>query len=611
MTQAIDKTTVRNFCIIAHIDHGKSTLADRLIELTGAMRKEELREQVMDSMELERERGITIKAKAIRLDYKANDGKTYRLNLIDTPGHVDFSYEVSRTLAACEGAVLVIDASQGIQAQTLANVYLAMEHNLEIIPVLNKIDLPSAEIERVLDEIESVLGYGTENMLLISAKTGQGVPHLLERIVQRIPPPGGNADSPLRALIFDSHYDSYKGVIAYLRVTDGRISKGDNLRLMGQGTEMEVLEVGYFAPEPCPVQTLSAGDVGYIATGLKNVAECRVGDTVTSESNGAAETLLGYRPAKPMVFAGIYPTEADDYQELRAAIDKLSLNDASLSYEPESSPLLGYGFRCGFLGLLHMDIVRERLEREFALALLVTAPGVSFTVTKTSGQTVTVVNPTDLPQPHEIERIEEPWVSISVITPSKFIGPLMELVMGCGGMHKRTEYLGHSKTPGELGQRVQLEFDMPLRSMLTTFYDQLKSRSQGYASLDYEFVGYREAKLVKLDVLVNGVLADAFSRIVPPEKAHDIGEAIISKLKEEIPRQLFQVPLQAAVGSRIVARANIPAKRKDVLAKCYGGDVTRKRQLLEKQQEGKRKLKQIGKVDVPKEAFTSVLKLNW
>ena len=611
MTQAIDKTTVRNFCIIAHIDHGKSTLADRLIELTGAMRKEELREQVMDSMELERERGITIKAKAIRLDYKANDGKTYRLNLIDTPGHVDFSYEVSRTLAACEGAVLVIDASQGIQAQTLANVYLAMEHNLEIIPVLNKIDLPSAEIERVLDEIESVLGYGTENMLLISAKTGQGVPHLLERIVQRIPPPGGNADSPLRALIFDSHYDSYKGVIAYLRVTDGRISKGDNLRLMGQGTEMEVLEVGYFAPEPCPVQTLSAGDVGYIATGLKNVAECRVGDTVTSESNGAAEPLLGYRPAKPMVFAGIYPTEADDYQELRAAIDKLSLNDASLSYEPESSPLLGYGFRCGFLGLLHMDIVRERLEREFALALLVTAPGVSFTVTKTNGQTVTVVNPTDLPQPHEIERIEEPWVSISVITPSKFIGPLMELVMGCGGMHKRTEYLGHSKTPGELGQRVQLEFDMPLRSMLTTFYDQLKSRSQGYASLDYEFVGYREAKLIKLDVLVNGVLADAFSRIVPPEKAHDIGEAIISKLKEEIPRQLFQVPLQAAVGSRIVARANIPAKRKDVLAKCYGGDVTRKRKLLEKQKEGKRKLKQIGKVDVPKEAFTSVLKLNW
>ena len=611
MTQAIDKTTVRNFCIIAHIDHGKSTLADRLIELTGAMRKEELREQVMDSMELERERGITIKAKAIRLDYKANDGKTYRLNLIDTPGHVDFSYEVSRTLAACEGAVLVIDASQGIQAQTLANVYLAMEHNLEIIPVLNKIDLPGAEIERVLDEIESVLGYGTENMLLISAKTGQGVPHLLERIVQRIPPPGGNADSPLRALIFDSHYDSYKGVIAYLRVTDGRISKGDNLRLMGQGTEMEVLEVGYFAPEPCPVQTLSAGDVGYIATGLKNVAECRVGDTVTSESNGAAEPLLGYRPAKPMVFAGIYPTEADDYQELRAAIDKLSLNDASLSYEPESSPLLGYGFRCGFLGLLHMDIVRERLEREFALALLVTAPGVSFTVTKTNGQTVTVVNPTDLPQPHEIERIEEPWVSISVITPSKFIGPLMELVMGCGGMHKRTEYLGHSKMPGELGQRVQLEFDMPLRSMLTTFYDQLKSRSQGYASLDYEFVGYREAKLIKLDVLVNGVLADAFSRIVPPEKAHDIGEAIISKLKEEIPRQLFQVPLQAAVGSRIVARANIPAKRKDVLAKCYGGDVTRKRKLLEKQKEGKRKLKQIGNVEVPKEAFTSVLKLNW
>ena len=607
----MDQSIIRNFCIIAHIDHGKSTLADRLIELTGAMRKEEIREQVMDSMELERERGITIKAKAIRLDYKANDGKTYRLNLIDTPGHVDFSYEVSRTLAACEGAVLVIDASQGIQAQTLANVYLAMEHNLEIIPVLNKIDLPTAEIDRVIDEIESVLGYGPESVLRISAKTGLGVPQLLEKIVQRIPPPRGNADSPLRALIFDSHYDSYKGVIAYLRVTDGQISKGSKLRLISQGTELEVLEVGYFAPEPCPVQTLSAGDVGYIATGLKNVAECRVGETVTSISNGAKAPLHGYRPAKPMVFAGIYPTEADDYQELRAAIDKLSLNDASLSYEPESSPLLGHGFRCGFLGLLHLDIVRERLEREFFLSLVVTAPGVSFIVTKTNGQTVTMVNPSDLPLPNEIEKVEEPWVSISIITPSKFIGPLMELIMGCGGVHKRTEYLGHSKTPGELGQRVQLEYDMPLRSMLTTFYDQLKSRSQGYASMDYEFIGYREAKLVKLDVLVNGVLVDAFSRIVPPEKAHDIGEAIVSKLKEEIPRQLFQVPLQAAVGSHILARANIPAKRKDVLAKCYGGDVTRKRKLLEKQKEGKKKMKQIGKVEVPKEAFMSVLKLNW
>ncbi len=605
----MDQSTIRNFCIIAHIDHGKSTLADRLIELTGAMRKEEIREQVLDSMDLERERGITIKAKAIRLAYRAGDGLTYRLNLIDTPGHVDFSYEVSRTLAACEGAVLVIDATQGIQAQTLANAYLAMERNLEVIPVLNKIDLAAAEPERVLGEIQGVLGYSRERVLLMSAKTGQGVPQLLEEIVRRVPPPKGRGVLPLRALIFDSHYDPYKGVIAYVRVVDGNIVTGGNLRLMNQAADLEALEVGYFAPDPCPVRKLAAGDVGYIATGLKNVRQCRVGDTVTSAVGSAEEPLAGYRPAKPMVFAGVYPTEPDDYPQLRDAVEKLSLNDASLWYEPESSPLLGPGFRCGFLGLLHLDIVRERLEREFSLSLLVTAPGVSLEATKTNGEVVTVINPTELPSATEIAELEEPWVSISVITPSNYIGPLMDLVMDCGGIHKHTEYLG-DKSPGELGPRVRLEYEMPLRSMLTTFYDQLKSRSRGYASLDYEFIGYRGARLVKLDVLVNEVPVDAFSRIVPPDKAYEIGKATIARLKEVIPRQLFKVPLQAAVGSRVVARADIPAKRKDVLAKCYGGDVTRKRKLLEKQREGKRKMKRIGRVEVPKEAFLDVLKLN-
>ncbi|MDD5092941.1 MAG: translation elongation factor 4 [Dehalococcoidia bacterium] len=605
----MDQALTRNFCIIAHIDHGKSTLADRLIGITGAMRNEEIREQVMDSMDLERERGITIKAKAIRLNYTAKDGKTYRLNLIDTPGHVDFSYEVSRTLAACEGAVLVVDATQGIQAQTLAHIYVAMERNLEVIPVLNKIDLPGAEVDRVLDEIDSVLGYDAESVLSISAKTGQGVPALLEEIVRRIPPPTGNVDLPLRALIFDSHYDSYKGVMAYVRVVDGHIAKGDNLRLMAQGTEMEVLDVGRFIPEPSPVSQLSAGDVGYIATGLKHVGECRVGDTVTTISDGAEQALERYRPAKPMVFAGMYPTEAGDYTELRDAIEKLSLNDASLSFTQESSPLLGFGFRCGFLGLLHLDIVRERLEREYGLALIVTAPSVQYEVTKTNGEMLIIANPSDLPAPPEIQKVEEPWVAISLVTPSKFIGPLMELSMDNGGVYKRTEYLGHQAV-GQLGQRVKLEYDMPLRSILTTFYDQVKSRSQGYASLDYELQGYRESRLVKLDILLNQTLVDAFSRVVPPDKAHDIGKAMVNKLKEVIPRQLFVVPIQAAIGGKIVARADIPAKRKDVLAKCYGGDITRKRKLLEKQKEGKKRMKQVGNVEVPKEAFMEVVKLN-
>lgn len=606
MEQALN----RNFCIIAHIDHGKSTLADRLIELTGTMRREEIGKQVMDSMELERERGITIKAKAVRLHYKANNGQTYRLNLVDTPGHVDFSYEVSRTLVACEGAVLVIDATQGIQAQTLANTYLAMEHNLEIIPVINKIDLPGSEPERVLAEIESVLGYKAQDILLLSAKTGEGVAPLLEEIVRRIPSPRGDARRPLRALIFDSRYDAYKGVIAYLRVVDGSISKTDRLRLMGQDTEIEVLEVGYFAPEPCLAPELTAGDVGYIATGLKSVEECHVGDTVTSVYGGATEPLIGYHPPKPMVFAGIYPTQTEDYKDMREAIKKLTLSDASLSYEPESSPILGYGFRCGFLGLLHLDIVRERLEREFGLSLVVTAPGVNFVITKTNSQQLTITNPDEFPESTEIEKIEEPWVKISVITPSSFIGTLMELLMQSEGTYKHMEYLGQSQAGGKLGQRVCLDYEMPLRCMLTTFYDQMKSRSRGYASLDYEFIGFRKAKLVKLDVLLNDVPVGAFSRIIPPEKAHETGKALVAKLKQIIPRQLFKVPIQATVGSRVVAREDISAKRKDVIAKCYGGDITRKRKLLEHQKEGKKKMKSIGRVEVPKEAFLDVLKIG-
>ncbi len=606
----MDQALIRNFCIIAHIDHGKSTLADRLIELTGALRHEDMGEQVLDNLELERERGITIKAKAVRLNYQDKDGKNYRLNLIDTPGHVDFSYEVSRTLAACEGAILVVDATQGIQAQTLANYYLAMEHNLEVIPVINKIDLPASEPERVLEEVVSVFGFKSPEVLLISAKTGQGVSSLLEEIVRRIPAPKGDVNQPLRALIFDSHYDDYKGVIAYLRVMDGGIVKGDKLRLMGQGTELEALEVGYFAPGPAPAAELAAGDVGYIATGLKNIGDCRVGDTVTLLKNGAAAPLVSYLPPKPMVFAGIYATQGEEYPDLRDAIEKLRLNDASLSYEPESSPILGHGFRCGFLGLLHMDIVRERLEREFHLSLIVTVPAVKFIVTVAGDRQVTVVNPTDFPPPAGITKIEEPWVKTTIITPSAFIGALMEFVIAAGGVYKRTEYLGQYRGGSELGQRVLLEYEVPLRSMLTTFYDMLKSRSRGYASLDYEFIGYREARLVKLDVLINDVPVDAFSRILPPEKAHEVGKMVVDKLKETIPRQLFKVPIQAAVGSRVIARSDIAARRKDVLAKCYGGDITRKRKLLEKQREGKKKMKSIGRVEVPKEVFLEVLKLG-
>lgn len=599
--------SIRNFCIIAHIDHGKSTLADRFIELTQTIPSVKMREQVLDSLDLERERGITIKAKAVRLLYMSKEGKLYQLNLIDTPGHVDFSYEVSRTLSACEGAILVIDATQGIQAQTLANTYLAMDRNLEIIPVINKIDLPGAEPERVLKEIEDILGYSADSVLLISAKTGQGVPQLLEEVVRRVPPPKGNPSAPLRALIFDSHYDSYKGAILYLRVVDGDVETGDSLRFMGHGTEVEALEVGYFAPSPHVVGGLLSGEVGYLATGLKDIASCPVGDTVTLITGGAETPLIGYRAAKPMVFAGLYPTQADAYLQLRDSLDKLRLNDASLIYSPESSPVMGHGFRCGFLGLLHLDIVVERLEREFGISVVITKPAVTIRVTAVNGEVTEITNPTELPSPSEVARIEEPWVKLSVITPFKFIGPLMEFFKESGGVYKDTEYLGNFSLNQ---QRVRLEYELPLRAMLATFYDSLKALSQGYASLDYELIGYREARLAKLDVLVNGILVDAFSCVVPEEKAYQVGKDIVGKLRNAIPRQLFDVAIQAAVGGRIIARAEVRAKRKDVIAKCYGGDITRKMKLLEKQKEGKKKMKMIGRVEVPREAFVDLLKIG-
>ncbi len=603
----MDQSHIRNFCIIAHIDHGKSTLADRMIEMTGALRREEMSEQVLDSMDLEKERGITIKAKAIRLKYKADDGEEYMLNLIDTPGHVDFSYEVSRTLVACEGAILLVDATQGIQAQTLANVYLAMDNDLEIIPALNKIDMVTAEVDRVMGEVESVRGYKKDETYKVSGKTGEGVHELMEAIVKQIPPPHGNPDAPARGLIFDSHYDKYKGVVAYTRVVDGSIKRGDKIKLMAQGTEVEVLDAGYFGPRETPVDGLDCGEVGYIATGLKQVGDCPVGDTITNKLEPAAEALSKYTPAKPMVFAGIFPTSVSDYQDLRDAIEKLKLNDAALTFEMENSPLMGHGFRCGFLGLLHMDIVYERLEREFGLELVITAPGVSYQITKNTGEIIMVNNPSEFPDPSEITSIQEPWVNVHIITPAAYIGTVMEMERNSGGIHRHTEYIGIAMGEDKSHQRVQLDYDMPLREIITDFYDRLKSRTRGYASLDYELEGYRETKLVRLDVLVNGEMVDAFSRIVPPEKATALGRYLVHKLRGVIPRHLFTVPIQACVGGRILAREDIAARRKDVLAKCYGGDITRKRKLLEKQKEGKKKMKTIGKVEVPKEAFLSVL----
>ncbi|MGE3075922.1 MAG: translation elongation factor 4 [Dehalococcoidia bacterium] len=606
----MDQSRIRNFCIIAHIDHGKSTLADRLLETTETVSKREMAEQLLDSMDLEREKGITIKAAAARMSYKASDGETYELNLIDTPGHVDFTYEVSRSLAACEGALLVVDASQGIEAQTLANVYLAMNQDLQLIPVLNKIDLPHAEPERVSAELERVVGFDQDEMIHASAKEGTGVSEILEAIVKRIPPPKGNPNGQLKALIFDSKYDAYKGVVAHVRVFDGHMAGRKDQHLMQTDVNFEPLEFGIFSPAMRPLPGLECGEVGYVATGLKDVADCRVGDTITMKEEPASEALPGYRQAKPMVFAGIYPTNSDQYQDLREALAKLVLNDASLVYEPESSVALGFGFRCGFLGLLHLEIVGERLEREYGLSLLTTAPSVEYHVRTTGGQEVLVDNPAKLPDPSKIEVISEPWAKIDVITPSRYIGQVMELVTNRRGQFLRMEFLEAESdlAPGEA--RVLLEYDIPMAEILVDFYDNLKGSTSGYASLDYHLSEYRPARLVKVDILVNSVPVDALSLITHSSNADREGRALVGKLKDLIPRQMFDVPLQAAVGGKIVSRETIRAMRKNVLAKCYGGDITRKRKLLEKQAEGKKKMKRVGNVEIPQEAFMAVLRLR-
>ncbi len=592
---------LRNFCIIAHIDHGKSTLADRLLDLTHAVSERNMRAQYLDKMDLERERGITIKAQAVRLAHTA-DGVDYVLNLIDTPGHVDFTYEVSRAMAACEGAVLLVDAAQGIEAQTLANLYLALEADLTIIPVINKIDLPAAQPERVAREIEQVVGIPAEDMLRVSAKTGEGVPALLEAIVRRVPPPTGDPDGPTRALIFDSLYDSYRGVIAYVRMVDGSVRKGDRVRMVAAAGVSEAEEVGVFAPEAVATQELASGEVGYLIPGLKNVAQAKVGDTVTIAGQPSVEPLPGYREPRPMVYAGLYPIEGDDFPDLRDALDRLRLNDAALIYEPETSLALGFGFRCGFLGLLHMEIVRERLEREFDLELITTAPNVAYRVTVSTGGTVTVSNPSELPDPGTIERIEEPYVDAMILSPSDHIGAVMELCQSRRGTLQTMEYLSE--------ERVELRYQLPLAEIIFDFFDQLKSRTRGYASLDYEPSGYRAADLVKVDVLLQGEPIDAFSAIVHKDKAYAYGRAMATKLKKLIPRQLYEVPIQATIGSRVIARETITPRRKDVLAKCYGGDVTRKRKLLERQKEGKKRMKQIGRVEVPQEAFVAALRTD-
>ncbi len=605
---------IRNFCIIAHIDHGKSTLADRFLEQTGTIARRDMSEQVLDAMDLEREKGVTIKAKAVRMAFNGVDGIEYELNLIDTPGHVDFGYEVSRALAACEGALLIVDAAQGIQAQTLANVYLALDANLTLIPVINKIDLPSAEPERVAQELVDTLGFTHEEIMFASAKEGIGTLEILQAVIDRVPEPKADPSKPLRALIFDSKYDAYKGVIAYVRIIDGSVSTRRKLRLMSTGLGVESLEVGVFRPGLVEVDSLATGEVGYIATGLKNVKECRVGDTFTDDAQPADEALPGYRPAKPMVFAGLYPQVASEYTLLREALDKLQLSDASLVYEPESSMALGFGFRCGFLGLLHMEIVQERLEREYDLALLATAPSVEYQVTKTDGSEIVVDNPADLPPPQEIQEIREPLMDISVVCPDRYIGAVMELVTTNRGEFKRMEYLQHGLIQADGSKkgegRVILEYRIPLSEILVDFYDRLKSGSQGYASLDYTLQGYRAASLVKLDVLVNGVPVDALSLITHRENATTHGRLLVEKLRTLIPRQMFDVPIQAAIGGRIVARETIRAMRKNVLAKCYGGDVSRKRKLLEKQAEGKKRMKRVGNVEIPQEAFMAVLRLD-
>ena len=597
-----EQSRIRNFSIIAHIDHGKSTLADRLLEYTGTVSQRQMVEQLLDSMPLEREKGITIKARAVRMAYPADDGQSYELNLIDTPGHVDFTYEVSRSLAACEGALLVVDATQGIEAQTLANVYLALEGDLTIIPIINKIDLPSAQVDMVAEEIERVIGLPRDQIILASAKEGIGTRDILEAVVKRVPPPHAEPEQPARALIFDSHYDSYKGVIAYVRVFDGKLSVGEDMMLMSNGKTAEILEIGYFNPALTATDTLGAGEVGYIATGLKVVKDCQVGDTITTARHPAEQPWPGFRPAKPMVFAGIYPLNNDDYTLLRDALDKLKLNDASLVYEPESSNALGFGFRCGFLGLLHMEIVRERLEREYGMELITTAPSVAYHVYRTDGTLVEVDGPSQMPDVSRVERIEEPVMEISVVTPSRYIGAIMELVTGRRGTFNKMEYMDE--------MRVLLNYQIPLSEIIVDFYDQLKSRTQGYASLDYTLKGYQESDMVKLDVLVNAVPVDALSLITHKSTAQYQGRALVSRLRKLIPRQMFEVPIQAAIGSKIVARENIAPMRKNVLAKCYGGDISRKRKLLEKQKEGKARMKMVGSVEIPQEAFLAMLSLE-
>jgi GTP-binding protein LepA len=597
-----DTAKVRNFSIIAHIDHGKSTLADRLLEQTHTVSQREMKAQLLDSMDLEREKGITIKARAVRMSYTARDGETYQLNLIDTPGHVDFSYEVSRSLAACEGALLVVDAAQGIEAQTMANVYLALEQDLAIVAVINKIDLPGAEPRKVAAEVGQLIGLLDDEIVQASAKTGLGVDEILEAVVRHMPAPRGNPAGPARALIFDSHYDPYKGVIAYVKIVDGRIASGDRIRLMANSKEAELLEVGFFDPELHPVSALGTGEVGYIATGLKVVQDVQVGDTVTLASNPASEQLPGYRPVKPMVFAGLYPVESEEYPMLRDALERLQLNDGSLTWEPESSDALGFGFRCGFLGLLHMEIIQERLEREYGIHLLATAPSVEYEVVLRGGTELRIDNPSDLPSPGEIEEIREPWLDISIIAPARYIGAVMELVTGRRGDYRELIYLDPD--------RVQMKFEMPLAELIVDFYDQLKSRTQGYASLDYVFKDMRPSDLVKLDVLVNGQPVDALSLISHRDEAYARGRELVENLRGLIPRQMFDVPVQASIGSRIIARETIRAMRKNVLSKCYGGDVTRKRKLLEKQKEGKARMKLVGNVEIPQEAFLAVLSLG-
>jgi len=593
---------IRNFCIIAHIDHGKSTLADRFLELTGALRKEEIVDQTLDSMDLERERGITIKLHAVTMSYKANDGNEYILNLIDTPGHVDFSYEVSRSLAACEGAILVVDASQGVEAQTISNLYLALEHNLTIIPVINKIDLKGAQIDLVKKQITDILGIAADEIILASAKQGVGVDQIVEAVVKRIPPPPGNAASPLRALIFDSMFDSYRGAIAYLRVVDGVMKPGMKIKFFSTGKEFEVGEVGVMRMDRFSRNQLSAGEVGYCVAGIKEVKDTKVGDTIMDAARPGAEPLPGYREVKPMVFSGVFPTVNEQYDELRAALEKFKLNDSSLVYEPENSVALGFGFRCGFLGLLHMEIVQERLEREYDMDIITTVPNVELWVIKNNGEKLVMDNPAMLPAIGEIDHIEEPHIRAQIITPSDYIGNIMKLCQDRRGIYKNTSYLDSN--------RVDITYEFPLAEIIFDFYDKLKSLSKGYASLDYEFIGYREGDLVKLDILINGEPVDALSHIVHRDKAHDWGRKICEKLRQLIPRQLFEVAIQAAIGSKIIARETVSAMRKNVTAKCYGGDITRKRKLLERQKEGKRRMKQLGRVEIPQEAFLAVLKVE-